>query len=175
MGETHCAPISSPVVQWPSAVIPRTGAVSQYPGGYILAAPWRGSTDPSEETSEGLCVRLHLYDGGKRRMKVHCVLLLLISAGKGVPAIALKGGFLLPKRVGPGLCIYISMSKRGFQEQPVLLVRFYERIKSFKEKLWSALVAAQIFVISGNRCFEPRSLCIIVFLSIIFLSCSCLP
>lgn len=153
MGETHCAPISSPVVQWPSAVIPRTGAVNQYPGGYILAAPWRGSTASSEETSEVLCVCLHLYDCSKRRMKVHCILLLLISTGKGVPAIALKGGFLLPKHVGPGLCICISMSEHVFQEQPVLLVRFYECIKPFKGKLWSVLVVSQIFVISVNRLF----------------------
>lgn len=53
-------------------------------------------------------------------MKVGCILLLLISTGKGVPA--LKGGCQLLERVGPGLCIN-SMSKHVFQEQPVLLVR----------------------------------------------------
>lgn len=89
-------------------------------------------------------------------MKVHCILLFfLISTGKGVPVIALNGGCLLPERVGLGLCIHQCV----FWEQPVLLVRFYEHTKSFKGNLWSALLAAQILVISGNRYFELRSLC----------------
>lgn len=64
-------------------------------------------------------------------MKVHCVL-LLISAGKGVPAIALNRSHLLPEHAGPELCVYISMSKCVSWEQPVLLIRFYEHTRSFK-------------------------------------------
>lgn len=62
-------------------------------------------------------------------MKVHRVL-LLISAGKHVPAIALNGGQLLPHCAGPGLYVYIGMSKCVFWEQPVLLIRFYEHTRS---------------------------------------------
>lgn len=64
-------------------------------------------------------------------MKVHRVL-LLISAGKGVPAIALNGGQLLPEHAGPGLCVHVSVSECVFWEQSVLLVRFYEHTRSFK-------------------------------------------
>lgn len=64
-------------------------------------------------------------------MKVHRIL-LLISAGKGVLAIALNGGPLPPERSRPGLCVYIGMSECVFWEQPVLLIRFYKHTKSFK-------------------------------------------
>lgn len=61
--------------------------------------PWwvySGSTlvrqhSPSEETSEVLCACLHLYECSKRMMKVHCVLLLLISSGKVFQPLPWRG------------------------------------------------------------------------------------
>lgn len=46
VAETRCAPISSPVVPWPSAVIPRTGAVNQYPLGIFWQQPGEVAQPP---------------------------------------------------------------------------------------------------------------------------------
>lgn len=101
---------------------PRTGAVNQYFGGYISPAPWQEAAQPfSKETSKALCVCICLCDCSKRMMKVHRIL-LLISAGKGVLAIALNRGQLFPECARPS----ISMGECVLWEQPVLLIRFYE-------------------------------------------------
>ncbi|XP_062354020.1 LOW QUALITY PROTEIN: acetylcholine receptor subunit alpha [Cinclus cinclus] len=80
MGETRCAPISSPVVQWPSAVIPRTGAVNQYPVGIFWQHPGEVAQPPLKR-SEVLCACLHLCDCSRSMMKIHCVLLFISTAG----------------------------------------------------------------------------------------------
>lgn len=159
-GETHCAPISSPVVQCPSAVIPKNRCCKSIPRWLYFASTLSGgSTVLWRDLKGALWVppSVWLQQEGAGMIKVHHVL-LLISAGKGVPVIALNRGWLLPERAGPGLCVYNSMRKCVFWEQPILPVRLYEHTKPFKWKRWSVSLTAQIFVISDTRYSEVRSL-----------------
>lgn len=65
-------------------------------------------------------------------MTVHRILLLLLSAGKGGPAIALNGGRVPLEHAGPGLCVCVGTSECVFWEQPVLLISIYEHTRLFK-------------------------------------------
>lgn len=175
-GETHCAPISSPAVQRPSAVIPKNRCCKSIPQWLYFASTLSGGSTVLlwRDLRGALCVppSVWLQQEGAGMIKVHHILLLVFT-GKGVPVVALNRGQLLPQCAGPGLCVYNSVRKRVFQEQPVLLIRLYEHTKSFKWKLWSVSLAAQIFVISDTRYFEVRSLSVSLgFFSVIFLPCS---
>lgn len=66
-GETHCAPISNPAVQWPSAVTPKNRCCKSIPRWLYFPAPWQEAAQPSsEETLKAPRVCLRLYDCSKR-------------------------------------------------------------------------------------------------------------